>query len=289
MGTQIAVGLAAGRTIVSTEIEIGFLDPAFRPFAQQASLELSVEGVGRGPGILVAVVEEYTELEYSLPSPVESVELPEEGSLHIKVKSGVPTQVYLSAPDGEELFHYRTITEDLVISGSSYSVDLFHPLERQFLYPLPPGDLLVGVFGRLISVRGSEMYVSEPFDPSAYDPQQGVLNFPDHISMVGVVGKTVFVGTSNELYFITGNGPEEWVLTCIHNIGVIAKSEVNTRMRLPNDEVDVDCLVFSLANGTTVAGFDGGGIRNLTEGEVLPGKLLVNGAHMMGSIYYFTH
>jgi hypothetical protein len=164
-----------------------------------------------------------------------------------------------------------------------------HPIDRQLLLPMPPGDVIASVLGYLISTQGPTMYVSEPLDFKVYDPISSIFSFPNFITMVGVVGKTIYVGTTEELYHIAGSSPADWVVTCIHSMGVVARSDMTVRMRLPKDPADSYCLVFTLNNGTTVAGFEGGSIRNLTEYEVLPGVLPINGVHLMDTIYYFTY
>jgi hypothetical protein len=291
-GTQLVTTEVAGVTIVSTESDIGFMGPEFTPFPRVAQHRVYI-GAGKKEAssyrIMVSIVKEYSDLEYSLPSEAEAFEVAEGGSLTVEVTDGIRTHVYLSAPDGEELYFYGVVTSSLKIVGKAYSVELIHPLGRQFLAPMPPGDIIASVLGYLVSTQGSSMCVSEPLDYRVYDPASSIFTFPDYITMVGVVGKSIYIGTTSELYHMSGSSPAEWALTCIHSMGVVARSEMTVRMRLPKDPSDSHCLVFTLNNGTTMAGFEGGSVRNLTEYEVLPGKLPINGVHLMDTIYYFTY
>lgn len=77
--------------------------------------------------------------------------------------------------------------------------------QTELLQPIPAGQLLRFVNGRLHVANGNILYYSRPYAPGLYDPSRDYIPFPDPITMIETVPNAIYVATSDQTYFIAGD------------------------------------------------------------------------------------
>lgn len=281
-GTQLRVTDKQGRTFVSTENFLGVLDPSLREVRPRSEVQvLASEGSYSAGTYLFATAD----IEGYLPSPMTMVVLEAPGGFLISPRGGRPTELYMSIADGTELYYHSTIPATgttLVAEGS-----LGHPVQRQYLEPMVPGVVLTEVGGSLITALGNDIVCSEPLDYEAYNPMRGVFTFSHAVTMVEecVLGIT-YIGTTKELYIARGETPETWVISLLTPVGVVQNSAVTTRVKLPKSPEEEIVVLFTLMDGSIVAGRNNGETVNLTEQSVAELKCAAHGAVILDGINY---
>ena len=281
-GTQLRSTSGQGRTFVSTEDYIGVLDPELRKLRGRSKARIIVDSGQLAKGLyLVATVDEGV----YLPSEISTVDVPDMGGILVVPTNGLAAEVYVSGPDGTELYFHSVVksTGGLITSASS----LGHPIARQYLATMPPGVVLSEVGGSLVTAIGNQVTCSMPLDYEAYDPMSGVFTFPDAVTMVEeCIPGITYIGTTRELYLVRGKTPEEWSLSRIDSRGVLINSAVKMRVKLPKSPAEETVVLFTLVDGTIVAGRNNEETVNITEQLVQDIKTTAHGAIVLGGINY---
>jgi hypothetical protein len=220
-----------------------------------------------------------------LPSQVVTVDVPESGGILVAPVGGRSTEVYVSVADGTELFFHSIVPS----SGGTISTTnlLGHPLARQYLFPMIPGTVISEVGGSLVTAIGNYVTCSMPLDYEAYDPMGGVFLFPNAVTMVEecTLGFT-YIGTTAELYLARGESPEVWVISLITSVGVLINSAARTRVKLPKSPEEETVVLFTLTDGSVVAGRNNGETVNMTERVVQNLSTMAHGATILSGIHY---
>ena len=281
-GTQLRSTSSQGRTFVSTEDYIGVLDPELRPLRTRSEMRVVIhEGALQKGLYLVATVDEGG----YLPSQIIGASLEDIGSILVVPTGGRPAEVYMSVADGTELFFHSTVPASGGVITST--TGLAHPIQRQYLLPMPPGVVLSEVGGSLVTAIGNYVTCSMPLDYEAYDPASGVFLFPNAVTMVEeCVPGVTYIGTSKELYLARGKTPEDWAISLITPVGVLANSAVKMRVKLPKSPVEETVVLFTLTDGSVVAGRNNEETVNMTEQVVQELKTTAHGAIVLGGVNY---
>ncbi len=283
-GTVLRSTSSQGRTFVSSEDFIGVVGTELREVMPRTGIRvIPTEGTfPKGTYMFSAVGDGGY-----LPSPVVSVQLDAPGGFLVvpETRGRVPAELYMTVSDGTELFFAVKIPSTGATIGDSIS--LSHPLLRQYLNPMPPGVVLSEVGGSLITAMGANITCSAPLDYEAYDPMKGVYTFPNEVTMVEecTLGVT-YIGTTKELYLAKGASPEDWVLSVITPVGVVANSAVKMRVKLPSSPAEETVVIFTLADGSVVAGRNNEETVNLTEQKVQALKTTAHGAIVLDDVNY---
>lgn len=139
----------------------------------------------------------------SAPTWPLQIDVPANGRILITGITGA-VRIFLSGPNGQELFFYATAVG---------AVDIPLPAEGAMLTtlhyrPMPPGDIVRYHKGRLLVASGNTLFYSQPYATGLYDPTRGYIPFPEPITMVAPVQSGVFVST-DKTYFLAGDDIEK--------------------------------------------------------------------------------
>lgn len=114
-------------------------------------------------------------------------------------------RIYLSAANGTELFLALEVANG---TGSAAFVDsdarLTVPLRTRFLAPLPAGQVVSRLNGRMLVASGNVLWFSEPFAYELTDPAKNYILFDSEITLLAPLVDGVFVATQTETMFIRG-------------------------------------------------------------------------------------
>jgi hypothetical protein len=202
---------------------------------------------------------------YSNPVPV-----PDGGVLltGLPVEPGYRINVYLSSVNGGQMFYAgMTVTSSFSYLGKNSSLTM--PCRTEFLHPMPVGILPVEWRGRVLVAKDNVLWASELHRPELCDMRTSFKQFGSPITLVQPVEDGIFVGTTTELAFLSGN---EFVgLTYAKKLdgavvlgsGVFAAGERIKR----GDSTGQGIAMLCIADGIVAAGFRGGEITRMTEGR----------------------
>jgi len=181
--------------------------------------------------------------------------------------------VYLSAPNGEELFAALEVPagED---SGTYREVPrmLGHPITTQHVSPPPAGSIVEIYNGSAVVVVGDTAYYSDPYSLEDFRLDESYLQFPGEITMFAAVNDGVFVGTREKVWFLSGGHLSQVSGARIAlDYGVVpgtaAKASTGVLSRPGEDGSGTRggaAVVWTSPRGVCV-GMDGGEVVNLTE------------------------
>lgn len=134
----------------------------------------------------------------SAPTWPTQISVPTNGRISI-TNITQPTKVYISGPNGEEMFFAETIEQNKDILARDEGA----LLTTKFMRPTPAGHIVRYFRGRLLSVVNDTLFYSQSFAPGLYDPVRGYIPFPAPITLVAVVQSGVFV-CADKTYFLAG-------------------------------------------------------------------------------------
>jgi hypothetical protein len=166
--------------------------------------------------------------------------------------------LYLSGVNGTETL--RALQLNAAVSTYTLAIPpaLTGRCLTELTAPIPAGEIVRFVNGRLHVAAGNILYYSLPYAPGLYDPVSCYIPFPDPITMVETVPNALYVATETTTYFIDDD---------------IAKAELKpllpygavrrTSGTLPNEN---SCWWMS-ARGAVI-GDEKGTVRNLQEDQL---------------------
>ena len=137
----------------------------------------------------------------SCPTWPVQVEVPDTGNITIQ-HIAPTTKVYVSAANGAELYYYGAGTTRVALPANGPALTTRH------YRPMPPGDIVRYVRGRLLVAAGSTLFYSHPYAPGMYDPLRGYIPFTAPVTMVAPVQEGVFI-SADKTYFLSGADVEK--------------------------------------------------------------------------------
>jgi hypothetical protein len=79
--------------------------------------------------------------------------------------------------------------------------------EQRVLDPLPGGTGIAYWNGRLLVVRGTTLFLSEPLRYGAYDTMRGRVQFGQQIQWIAAIQSGIYVGLTESIRFLDGTDP----------------------------------------------------------------------------------
>lgn len=140
---------------------------------------------------------------------------------------------------------------------------------------MPGGSIVRGFNGRLLVARERVLHFSEPFQYGLTSPRHGFIAFATDIIMVEPVKSGVFVGTTNQVFFLSGPGPHDFTQSVVSsNVPVAGSSSEIGAELLPKEIADMSsspAVVWLGRMGYSV-GLSDGTVHNIqAERILLPG------------------
>ncbi len=158
-------------------------------------------------------------------------------------------RIYLSTPNGSELYHVADTTE------SNYSLmagdyDEGNTLDLMFVSAPPVGSIIRHYNGRAYIVTGHLVWYSEPYSFSHFRLGESFLQFPDDVTVMEPVPGGIFFASNKETVFFSGNPEDGFTAIPKFEYGGI----YGTSRRVPNSDdviwMSQRGLVTGSANGT---------------------------------------
>ncbi len=110
--------------------------------------------------------------------------------------------IYLSKLNGSEVYLHSQVTVGTA-SVTLTTLATGRMLQTAFLEPLPAGTQVVYGNGRLMTVSGNKVYVSEPFNLGLYNPVAGFIEFPSNVSVVAPNQSGTYI-VADKTYWFSG-------------------------------------------------------------------------------------
>lgn len=220
---------------------------------------------------------------YSNPTPV-----PDGGVLlqGLPMLDGHKINVYLTSHNGEQAYLAgSTFTSSFSYLGKNDALVL--PCRTDNLRPAPAGTVTAFWRGRVLVAVGPVLYASKTNGWESFDFRRDFKQFSAPITLIQPVDGGVFVGTEQELAFLSGTEFDKLAYTRMLDGPVVLGSGVAVRGELVQrgDGTGSGAAMLCIAGRGIVAGFSDGGIVRMTEGryktnvtEVAATFRMVNGA-----------
>jgi len=200
---------------------------------------------------------------YSNPLPV-----PDGGILltGLPVEAGYRINVYLSSVDGGQMFYAgNTLNDAFSYLGKNDALTM--PCRTDFLHPMPVGTVTAYWRGRTLVAQGGVLWASELHRPELCNMRRSFKQFTAPITLIQPVEDGIYIGTEDELAFLTG--VEFETLTYAQKVqgrvvlgsGVAVEGEKIKR----GDGVGQGQAMICIADHLLVAGFHGGEVLRMTE------------------------
>ena len=199
---------------------------------------------------------------------------------------GHKINVYLTGANGDHGF----------LAGSTFGASfsylgkndaLILPCRTDHLRPAPRGTVTAFWRGRVLVAAGPVLYASKTNAWESFDFRRDFKQFSTPITLVQPVDGGVFVGTENELAFLSGTEFDKLVYAQVIDGPTVPGSGVPVPGELVQrgQSVGQGAAMLCIAGRGIVAGFSDGGIVRMTEGryatdvtEVVATFRMVNGA-----------
>lgn len=170
--------------------------------------------------------------------------------------------IYLTPANGDVL--YQALFLDNADTSATYGDDglnLQMPLRTQFMQGAPAGQIIAYYKGRMYVVDRNIVYPSQAFSPELFDIRD-FIQYPSRVTLFAPVKDGIWLGTEEEIGFLSGSGPEDFTYTKEAGYGAIFGTLAYHFEQTKNGEVRF--ALMTTDNGIC-AGYPGGTFVNLTE------------------------
>ena len=193
---------------------------------------------------------------------VQTIHLPNGGGIkldNLPVINGWFIRIYITDPDSS-VFHR---SDEIPAVFPSYTVTQIAKggdCNTQFLRPMPPGEFITWLAGRLYTAKDNVLYFSEAMRPHQYDPAHNFISFSGQISFIESVTDGIYVGDSRGVWFLLGTDPTKFEMRFVSPHRAVKRSSVKVgqgffadrRIGSPNP------VVVWLSSAGYVVGMDNG-------------------------------
>lgn len=203
-----------------------------------------------------------------------SIELPVPGGIEFaNIEASIDPEVtdkliYLSAPDGSELFRAFAMPAAATTAAYRGSVpELTLRLETQFASPPPAGDIVALYNACAYVAVGNMVFYSDPYALERFKMRTQFLQFTGEVTMLAPVNDGIYVSTIDRTWFLQGRHPSEFKSFEVLDYGAIAGTAARTTveaLRGSPDPAGRRVVVWTTPSGICLGG-DGGVVVNLTE------------------------
>ncbi len=145
--------------------------------------------------------------------------------------SGVPThsgwriRVYVSAPDGEQLYLNSEFSAVTSLASISSTVKL-KPEDVSQCYPMEPGSFIRAFNGRLYTALDTDFTFSEPLRYGVTAVHHNKIRMNDNITIFEPVLGGIYVGAGTKVWFFEGGDPSKFTQKLVSNCRAIPRSSI---------------------------------------------------------------
>lgn len=153
---------------------------------------------------------------------------------------------------------------------SANPVLLRRPMKARNTNPPLPFTQIEHWNGRMLYAIGNILFFSDPFAYEQIDYTKGFIPFLNEITMIAVVEKGIFIGTTEDTHFLEGERVGELDLTSVADYGVV----VDTRSYMDGAVVGTESSTTKktpawISTKGMCIGFQDGSMQNVTESTVI--------------------
>lgn len=154
--------------------------------------------------------------EESAASSLTLVDVPANGGIFV-LAPPVPIEatvakvrIYATLANGDVL--YRVAERPVASAAGLIGADAVPgaACSTRFRARMPSGRYVRYWHGRLMVARGRTLYFSDAMNYGLYDPRSGFVQLPTRVTFIEPVEGGVFVGQTDGVVFLAGDGPEKW-------------------------------------------------------------------------------
>lgn len=178
---------------------------------------------------------------------------------------GHAINVYLSGRDGEGAY-LATTTTDTAVECTGANHDLVLPCRTLGAQPFPVGTITAAWRGRVLVAVGDALWASRPSAPHLCD-WRDFKPMGARITAVQPVGEGVYVGTDDDLIFLSGSSWNDLAFVPMKTGPVVLGSGVEApggQIKVGDGTGSGDAMI-CIAGGEVVAGMQGGQVVSLSE------------------------
>lgn len=197
---------------------------------------------------------------------------------------GVGDDIYFSSltasgkfnvPTGQVFPWGQTGGDSQWISPVVHPTPTLGPVRGRMLGKPPMATNLTYYNGRIYMGCGKTLWATDLWLYNYVDKTRTFVQFEEDITMLDAVSDGIYVGTTSNVYFLSGSSLDKLQRIVLMNYGVLPRSSVSVPAELIKPQINQDpqspiknAIMFMTHSGL-VAGFDGGVIYNLTQADVL--------------------
>jgi|GEM_PF-7016362 len=228
-------------------------------------------GLGNLPAgdYLIAVTSVAEDGRESGSNPAQKITVGDNASIFISVLlpyGADNANIYASGQNGEELFYQATAT-NLTITGVDALLNSGEPINREYQTPMPIGRLIEEYSGHLLIADNEFLYFSQPLDYELFDALNNIIPLDSAITMIKSVETGVFISTSSEILFATGETPDKWIIKQVYNSGAFYNSAATISATLIGDGSIGKSVIFTTQKGICI-GTQDGIVQNISERKI---------------------
>jgi len=201
--------------------------------------------------------------------------LPVDGGIQLDLPTSSDTSVYekriyLTAWNGETPYLAGTVLNAVPTASFADMPELGAAVRTQFMTDAPPGVIIRYYAGRLWIAYGNYIWYSQPYEYGLFDRRSGFLGFDAEVRTISVVADGIFVGTSEETYWLSGTDPTQMQLQRVADYGTILGTETSVQgLYLTSDGLPGQVACWYSNKGMCI-GMTGGQMKNMTGGRYIP-------------------
>ena len=211
-------------------------------------------------GVCISYVDERGE--ESGTTAVQIIDLPQGGGIALSgmaVRPGWEVYVYITDPDGMKL-HLGAKLPAVFSSYLVAEVAKGGDCDTQFLQPLPPGEFIAWLAGRLYTAKNGTLCFSNAMRPHLYNPAHNFIQFSGYISFIEAVTDGLYVGDSRGVWFLSGTDPTKFEMRLVSTCRAVRRSSIKIPPEhFPEKKVPAtNPVALWLSTSGYVVGMDGG-------------------------------
>ena len=202
---------------------------------------------------------------YSNPFPVASGGIALYG---LPAMDGYGINVYITSHNaGQGYYAGSTLTGDF--SYTSINAALVLPCRTDYLSPPPVGILHTFWRGRVLLAEGDTLWASRTHQHELFDKKKDFKRFGSRITLIQPVDDGIYVGTDDELFFLSGTEFDKLQQIRVMRGAVVLGSGISVPGKLlkMGDGVGSGQAMVCIADRVLVSGFSGGQAMRITEGR----------------------
>lgn len=170
--------------------------------------------------------------------------------------------LYLTNADGNLLYE-AAVLENGQTSFTLADACLEVESESVYMCEAPHGHLVTEYYGHLLIANDRYLYRSQPYGPELFDLLD-YLPFESRITILAPTERGLYIGTEDEIGFIAGTDPDEFVYSKLTDYGAIEGTLSNVQTHFLNFEVPENIAATFFTERGIVIGLPGGALTNIT-------------------------